>query len=396
MALLDGISSADVLVAVLKWISQLLIVASGLSALFHELATVDAQSGRKRLTRSGRLHMLAILAGLALFGVTEVRDLGKAADKRRQAERRNLEQKKQIETLEAVRDRQQEIGESQKRQIEDGRALAAAQGLVIDNQGRQNNRLRDLLLSAYQLSAIEVSLSPIDYAFRRYDSTFRALWDEYKKAGLKVAEPSDYFQPCILHGRIEARKGERDQWLIRCLLGRPQGFTTPFFYCAPESYPWRAFEGVLDVLLSKQFLITLSDGTPLVRLSDTSRPHVVTREGRELKVTIHGPRVKLSQLVGARLQFQMESEGRELKELPSRIRLRSLDPLVRFDQSFETSWRLEKIGTKLDALQPGDDPFEVDIKIPMAGPFPLRVEVDRRFEDLPASDTVSSRAKEHH
>jgi len=281
----------------------------------------------------------------------------------------------------------------QKGQIEEGHKLAEAQRLLIDNQKGQNERLRDLLLSAYQLSAIEVSLSPIDYAFRQFDSMLGRLRDEYAKAGVKVPEPPPYFHPCILHGRIEARKGERDQWLIDCLLGRPQGFTNPRFYCAPESFQWRAFEGVLDVLLGQKFLVTLSDGAELVLLSDTSRPHVVAREGRELRIVLHGPRVKLSQLVGARVQFRMERERPELKDLPSRIRLHSLDPLVRFDQSFDTSWRLEKIGTTKAALEPGDEPFEVDIKVPVSGPFPLRVELDRRFESLPASAAVPSQAR---
>jgi hypothetical protein len=375
----------DLTVAVLKWISQLLIGLSGVSALFHELTKVDAATGRKRLTAIGRLHLSGIVTGLVLFGATEVRDVRKAAAEREEVRKRDEAQQRQIATLETVRDRQQDMAVSQKSQIEDARALAGAQALVIDTQSKQNTRLRDLLLSAYQLAGVEISISPIDYAFKRYDRMLKELAEEYRNAGFKVPEPQQYFQPCILHGRIEARKGERDQWLLNCTLARPQGLTNPRFYCAPESFQWRAFEGVLDVLLGESLQIALGDGADLVLLNDTSRPSVVSREGRTLKLLVYGTRVKLSQLEKASVKLRMERPGADLGEMPAQIRLRSLDPLVRFDETCKTQWRFEKIGTRTVVAEPGDDPVEVDIKATVAGPFPLKVELDTRFQDLPQS-----------
>jgi hypothetical protein len=186
-----------------------------------------------------------------------------------------------------------------------------------------------------------------------------------------------YFETCLANGRLSAVKGERDQWMVECLLARPQGFTNPPLYCAPESYPWRAFEGLLDLILTKRFVVESVAGDELFAFTQSARPATVRREGMTVTLTLAGPRVKVRQLQNTPLRFRVERANPQV--LPRKARLRSLDPLVKFDDSYPLAWRQVKVGTVRQPLEPGDEPQEWEITAPVAGPFRMRVQVDERF-----------------
>lgn len=364
----------DVLHAVLKWLSQALILASSVWALFHDLYQSGPATSRRRLTRAGWIHVAMLATGFIVFGVTELQEMRKTALQKRAAEEQNRKsqerdrlQRQQIAHQEQLLDKQQ--------------AIETAQKQVIAAQDVQNERLRQMMLESYQLSGVEIALEGIEKSFAGVGPMLNRVRDDMRSGGMPLPEQFrnhwQYFETCLANGRLSAVKCERDQWMVECLLARPQGFTNPPLYCAPESYPWRAFEGLLDLILTRRFVVESVGGDELFAFTQSARPATVRREGMTVFLTLAGPRVKVRQLQNTPLRFRLEHANPQV--LPRRARLRSLDPLVKFDESYPLSWRQVKIGTVRQPLEPGDEPQEWEVTAPVAGPFRMRVLVDQRF-----------------
>ncbi|NWF85853.1 MAG: hypothetical protein HXY18_18700, partial [Bryobacteraceae bacterium] len=290
-----------------------------------------------------------------------------AEEESRKAQERERLQRQQIAHQEQLLERQ--------------KAIETAQKQVISAQDAQNERLRQLMLESYQLSGVEIALEGIEKSFAGVGPMLNRVRDDMRSGGMPLPEQFrnhwQYFETCLANGRLSAVKGERDQWMVECLLARPQGFTNPPLYCAPESYPWRAFEGLLDLILTKRFVVESAAGDELFAFTQSARPATVRREGMTVTLTLAGPRVKVRQLQNTPLRFRVERANPQV--LPRKARLRSLDPLVKFDGSYPLAWRQVKVGTVRQPLEPGDEPQDWEITAPVAGPFRMRVQVDERF-----------------
>src|SRR5262249_44471876 len=62
----------------LKWLSQILIVTSGIIALFTETYKTDAATGRRVLQRAGWITIVTIVVGFVLFGFSDVQERNRA------------------------------------------------------------------------------------------------------------------------------------------------------------------------------------------------------------------------------------------------------------------------------------------------------------------------------
>ena len=59
---------------VLKWLSQFLIVTSGVYAMFSDLYKEDEHTKKRQLTGAGWINLATLLAGLFLFGITDFKE----------------------------------------------------------------------------------------------------------------------------------------------------------------------------------------------------------------------------------------------------------------------------------------------------------------------------------
>jgi len=356
----------DFIVTSVKWLSQFVILISAASAVFHELYTKDPITGRRRLTRSGRAHVLGIVLGFVAFGVTEIRDQRKAANEREDAKVKAEQQEAQIKSLKAILAKQEDI--------------ATAQKTVIDNQVGQNVRLKDLLLASYQLSAIEVTVDMPSFSHSKFAGVFQRTRDDFKASGEALPQLNQqwqYFETCLEHGEFQANKGERDQWKIDCSLNRPMGTTSPVLYCPPESYQWRSFEGLLDLFFGPLFTIKIKSGPDLFVINSSTRPVQVIKKGTQLKLTALATKVKIGQLSHASILIRMDKAAFQKEEFFNSVRIRSLDPLVKFDTTIHPNWSSTKVGTVVISID--GEPQERDVIVQVAGPTALPVQIDRRL-----------------
>jgi hypothetical protein len=327
------------------------------------------------------MHMTGILLGFTLFGFTELRDRQKAAKDREDAVVREAQQKSQITTLQNVLAAQNKIENGLRTQIAQGQALQDDQQTVIKNQEGQNRRLMDVLLAAYQLSGVELTLATPPFPHPSYAALFQSTKEDLKASGQSPSAPFDkywqYFETCLEHGDFQASKGEREQWVITCRVGRPQGLATPTLYCAPDTYQWRAFEQFLDMVLSPRLSVQLTGGSELVLLDASSRPSAIARTANQLKLTVLGTGIKLAQLSDARILLRVDKPSARRQELFTSVTIRSLDPLVQFETTVEPKWLPTKIGTDKIQFEADVEPQERDIIVQVAGPVPLPVQVNR-------------------
>ena len=92
----------DIVVSSLKWLSQFVVLVSATSAMFQELYVKDPETGRRRLTRSGWVHLTGLLLGFVLFGVTEIHDQQKAARERIEAATNETRLQSLLETQKTI------------------------------------------------------------------------------------------------------------------------------------------------------------------------------------------------------------------------------------------------------------------------------------------------------
>src|SRR5215471_12813385 len=64
----------EIVFAITKWLSQAMIVCSGIYGMFSDLYKEDHATHKRTLTRAGRINLATIVVGFLLFGVTEYHD----------------------------------------------------------------------------------------------------------------------------------------------------------------------------------------------------------------------------------------------------------------------------------------------------------------------------------
>ena len=191
------------LVIVVKWLSQLLIIATGIFSLFMDPYKEDPKTHRRKLTRVGYVAMSALLIGFVLFALTDLNE-------RQQATARLEHQKEVISNQE--------------------RALT--------HHEKQQALSRKLLLSKYTFSDIEFSWTPSERLFKEIVKIYKKL-------------PGD-FPARFAYSTVKASKvGE--SWRIHYSGGGPNTYTELSDDVTTEKPEWSPFREVIDVVLPGRF-----------------------------------------------------------------------------------------------------------------------------------------------
>jgi hypothetical protein len=158
----------DQILAAMKWFSQLLIVGTGVSALYFESYKEDPETKHRTLTPRGWMTVCGVIVGFVVFAGTDFIEQGQ-----KKAEAASA--KKELEDRKRIIDAQQETLGYQK--------------LLLDKQDQELNKVRNLDLARWTLSGVRVSWR----ADQRDLSDFEALLKKgYSRDG------SDPF-PASLH-----------------------------------------------------------------------------------------------------------------------------------------------------------------------------------------------------
>jgi hypothetical protein len=292
--------SIPVLNLVLKWLSQVLIVTSGIYGMFSDLYKQQGPGRKRQLTRAGWINLMTLLTGFTLYAVTDFQD--------RQGQKRDDEYK-----AHTIKTQQQ----------------------LIDSQTEELSYLRHLILEQEIISGWELS----------WDAPASVIKSVQSQAQSLRGGNDDYLRGCLSFAGINARSGSYGHWTISCVLGLPQGIRNFSFDLAPSDKAWPVFDSVLDTLLSARFAVSQSGGQDLVVLSRLERPDEVSYTGAKVVVTVRNSRVRLSQFeqpVKAILRIETDV----IADAPRSVRIRSVDPNLQLDQTFRTNWEKRRVGTK--------------------------------------------------
>lgn len=357
----------------LTWLLQGLGASGAVWALYSkDTSKEDPQSHRKRLTPRGWLALAGLVLGVVAFAISQLRDHKKAeaAELNRQESVRRADTAER--TLAQVKESQSQLTSEQAKQLD----------LLRDQttgQAKQISFLSQLALAQQQLAGIEISW-PITPAMRqRIERSLRAPQppDLAKPTGADI-----YFEPCILFGEIVLVRRPNYSWKLDCKLARPQGLLGLTFEVPAGDQRASTIDRFLDGLLSPSLVLQTLTGDEIVNFSTAVRPNRLERRDDEYKIFHFDSRTRLSTLKNAVVQFRMNLS--QTSGLPETIRIRSLDPLVRLNQSLTTTWATrvsEVVRTQVDVA---DVPQEVKRYSAFSQPHRLDVSFDKLLLPPPA------------
>jgi hypothetical protein len=304
------------LIITLKWLSQVLILASGVSGLFSDLYKEDEITAKRTLTRSGWIHLAMIVVGFAVFGFTNF------------AEQRE-----------------------QKKKAADDKAL-------IEIQKGQLQRLHRLDLARVHLAGLRLS---VDLDDRKMIQKVRSLFLKAFKQTPGLHDVLDEFAPCFANNSINPkcnltlqRRQQGDILAVGQSPFDPFSEEHPFSFAMPSSKAtWSAIEKVVVDEAFKQLEILGQSNTPIVSLKDRSIIQSISLVKGALELVIEGRNLTLDQINDAHIRLRafdpdpgwidgtyavnMEGDG------PKKIHIQSTDPKVVLDQTFELEWTDDKI-----------------------------------------------------
>jgi hypothetical protein len=213
---------------------------------------------------------------------------------------------------------------------------------IFRGQEQQLDELRRLYLAQYRLGGMEVSWRLSSEILQRARQIF-----EETNVPDKV-----YLATALRAGGenfVGVKRARGDQPKLFLFLGRPQGYLTKEYM--PNSPEWKAFEQVLQLIRSSEFMIALAPDIPLSKMNNQLWPSEAIVSGGRVVFTIQNPDVKLSQLKDGQWIFRGYYNNQS--QTPKKIRLRSLDSIVLLDSELELDWKERETGELL-YREPGD------------------------------------------
>ena len=314
----------------LKWASQVLILLSGIGAIFWDATKKDPSSQKRRLTVAGAGKVAAMVIGLALFVATDGKE---RAAKNEQIE----EQKRQVAERE--------------RDLSFQRDTTTRQDKTIRVQQNEMDYLHHLVLVQEQLGGWEISWRVPASATRDVGVVAQRVLKLPARESKELNNPS-YFATCLRLG-LHALRISNDRWLLRCTLGRPQGTLNLKFELEPQQEGWKAFEAIVDALLSHQFSIAQAGGQDLAAFDEWNRPPELEYLSHgDISLIIRNPGIRLSRFEKAKIVMRVKDP----QNAPTQIRLRSLDPNVEFSENIRLHWVQRRVGSVWDGETEEEQP----------------------------------------
>jgi len=324
---------------ILAWVLQAVGAAGAVWGLYSENTSKEVK-GRKSLTPKGLLALTGILLGIVGFAVNQRNEHQKSTKAEQRA--KDAEQ-----TLARVSSGQSELSGKQQTQL----------GILEEQtrtQTRQIEFLSNIALAQQQLSGVELSWPTSQMMQARIGEALRRI---QIPAGSRDPTQDAYFRTCIEFGEFILTRRANYSWRLDCTIGRPQGILNTTFEIAPGDSRAPFVEAFLDALLSPQFVFMTTAGDEILSFSTAVRPDRIERRDARYTILHNELRTRLSTLRNASGEFRMQFPN--TAGLPSAIRVRSLDPLLRLDTSWQMNWRLKEVGIVRTWVDVGDDPIEV-------------------------------------
>ena len=340
----------EIAVEVVKWLSQILILLAGASALFSDTHKQDPATGRRMLTRSGRIRLSLLVVGLVLFMLTEYKN----RVQQREAIRKEMEAHQ-----EAIREKEEAIREREER--------IKWQNETIQKQDVQLKYLRRLFLLQNEVSAVEVSwplsgkdLTDFSQSLLGYGQQVKA--ESELKTNLQYINTA--FKNSLRSGNnwLNVRQLARGQFGLQVLVSRPLG--TKLMQFSEEQPEWKAFDTAIRQLLGDRFEIEAAPGVVFADLARKHWPCELSIDSSVIRFTVEKPGISLGQIEGANVTFW--GGNINATKMPKRLRLRFKDPKVALDQQFELKWKEIVLFSAIN-----EDGYEVKYSNLKAGPFKL-------------------------
>jgi hypothetical protein len=334
--------AVDVTYLILKWLSQVLIVASGIYAMFSDLYKEQPHGKKRELTRAGWINLAALLTGFMLYAVTDFQE--RKARKEDDAYKAGL-----AEGQERLNIKQKQLNDAQQQ--------------VINTQTGELGYLHHLILEQEVVNGWELS----------WDAPATVIQLARTKAHSLTGKDDAYLRTCLAELGVNARASANGHWMISCILVRPLGVKNVAFDLSPSEPGWQVFESILDILLSPRLAVSQSGGEDLVVLSRLERPESISYTNSRVTVTVRNARVRLGWLERP-VEAVLRLDSDVAANAPATVRIRSLDSNLQLDQTFSTRWTKRQVGSKPHyGVDPADDPVTQDpIYALFSGPHQIK------------------------
>jgi hypothetical protein len=365
-------------------------------------------TGRRRLTSRGWFALTGVILGLCGFALNQYKEKVRS-ERERDRIAADQQRAKDIESNTKLQirlsEKEAELAGARAQAAKSQLALvelsqdqiAKSQGSLILSQRSQIDFLTGLAMVQQQLSGIELFWQEQPELRDRISRHVRAVMKEWK---IEERGKDVYFEPCFSHGALTMTRRPNYTWQVACIISRPGGQLPVTFEVATGDNRANVIDAFLDDLLSPDFIIENSRGDTLVESNVGARPVRIQREGDSYKIQFEVPRTRFSTLADRSISIRMDTT--DLGPLRKWIRIRSRDPLARFDTQWNTDWQLRKIGTTVVQASADSDPEPIDIKAAVTPVRGFRVSFDPllrpasangRRNGLPTAEAPARRAR---
>lgn len=365
------------------WGLQAIGAVGAIWGLFASETSKKVEStGQRRLTGRGWFALAGITLGLCGFALNQYKDKQRSDREkvRIEAEERRAEDIKrngEVQLEHRRRDAefaraQAKVAQNQLENVKLSQAgIALSQGSLIDSQRSQINFLTGLAMVQQQLSGIELSWPQGRTHSEKITKRIHSAMSEWQ---IEQSGNNAYFERCISSGDLIMTRRPNYAWKVTCRIFRPMGTLSLSFEVPAGDRRANVLDVFLDDLLSPNLLIHNSRGDILLESNIGSRPIRVERLSGNYRIELEVARTRFSTLADPDISIRMETQ--DLRALPKLIRIRSRDPLARFDTQFRPEWKIQTIGSLTMQLEAGEDPEQVDIKAAVAPVRGFRVSFD--------------------
>ena len=284
-------------VVLLKWLAQLLLLATGVWALLGvESLVTDAATGKRRLTTNGWTKVALLIVGFALFAATD-------AQQKKEARRRELQAGKELE-----------------------------------DKDKQLLYLKQVILTQNQLAGVRLEWTLGGEVHRRMRARLDAA------AAERGAGDAAVLAAAFEDGALEVRRISGERWAVHVDVQR-EGTRFARRYEQPSA-EWKAFEeALLDTF--GECRVELSGGELLAEPLGRHWPcRATVARGATASFVIDRPGLTLSALDEAAL---VVVAGPGVTHMPPALRVVSLDRKVALDEALALQWKSEEYESYVDS-----------------------------------------------
>lgn len=383
------------LATALAWGLQGVGAVGAIWGLFSsDTSAKNKRTGKRRLTERGWFAVGGVVLGLCGFALNQSTEQDRRQAAKSQSALASLRSEQTLDGIKKSRDllinqKTQAESEAEKQRA---RADQIQNQLLVVNelQGRLNRSQGGLLASQQSqigylsnLAMVQQTISTIELSWlsseRMNQNLEQRVSSDINKYKINLTGNNVFLDKCLLFGDLTISRRPNNAWDLYCVIPTGLGFKGYRLELSPGDPRALWVEGLLDVVLSPTLIIENSKGDLVATSNVATRPESISRTRGYYKFTLDLPHTRFSSLKDHALRIRMPEATREsdLQGLPKSMRLRSLDPLARFDIQWRPVWELKTISKDFAPREPGGDLEEFDVKAAVANVEGFKVSFDR-------------------